>query len=221
MGESAGGCLAVDNLSLSRIAMTLIVKLGLAFFFASSVAADNFDLGGFLSQGKSLLNQVKGDDGGLNITGIGNLLSQATGVELGGIVKEVQRGEGLSLDTVLGVIKRDQNGNSNVANILGKFGYTVKDVVQKVGLGKNEHVATIAEQFITDPTNLDASKIVTLCEALETAEEKPQIGDKLAMLGMTTATVGCPSSARASNEMKFVGNNLALILITLLFSMLY
>merc|ERR1712130_938138 len=207
MGESAGGCLAVDNLSLSRIAMTLIVKLGLAFFFASSVAADNFDLGGFLSQGKSLLNQVKGDDGGLNITGIGNLLSQATGVELGGIVKEVQRGEGLSLDTVLGVIKRDQNGNSNVANILGKFGYTVKDVVQK---------------FITDPTNLDASKIVALCEALETAEEKPQIGDKLAMLGMTTATIGCPTnSARASKEMKFVGSNLALILITLILSMLY
>ena len=174
------------------MAVTVIVKFGLFAFF-STVTADNFDLGGFLSQGKSLLNQVRGEDGGLNITGIGNLLSQATGVELGGIVKQVQRGEGLSLDTVLGLIKKDKNGNSNVANILGQFGYTVKDVVQKVGLGKNEHVATVAEQFLSDPTNLDASKIAALCESLEAAEEKPQIGDKLAMLGMTTSAVGCPN----------------------------
>ena len=41
--------------------MTLIVKLGLAFVFAPSVAADNFDLGGFLSQGKNLIMVKRSD----------------------------------------------------------------------------------------------------------------------------------------------------------------
>ena len=166
----------------------------LAFFFLSSAAANNFDLGGILSQGKSLLNQVKGADGGLNISGIGNLLSQAAGADLGGVIKQVQQGEGLSLDTVLGVIKKDTNGKANAANILGKFGFSVKDVVQMVGLGKNEHVATVAEQFITDPSNLDRSGRVALCEGLEVLlEEKPQVGNRLAMLGMETTSV-CPTN---------------------------
>ena len=174
----------------------------LAFFFFSSAAANNFDLGGILSQGKSLLNQVKGADGGLNISGIGNLVidnvvdnvKEATGTDLGGVVKQVQQGEGLSLDTALGVIKKDTNGKANAANILGKFGFSVKDVVQMVGLGKNEHVATVAEQFITDPSNLDRSGRVALCEGLEVLlEEKPQVGNRLAMLGMETTSV-CPTN---------------------------
>ena len=182
------------------MAMTVIGRL--AFFFFSSVAANSFDFGDFLSQGKSLLNQVKGTDGGLNISGIGNLVidnvvdnvKEATGTDLGGIVKQVQLGEGLSLDTVLGVIKKDKNGKADAANILGKFGFSVKDVVQMVGLGKNEHVATVAEQFITDPGNLDTSGRVALCEGVEALlEEKPQVGNSLAMLGMDTTTV-CPTN---------------------------
>merc|ERR1719234_84265 len=107
------------------MAMTVISSLVLAFFFTSSASANNFDLGGLLSQGQDLLNQVKGADGGLNISGIGNLLldkaagaaadANIGGFDLGGVLKKVRQGEGLSLDTILGSIKKDENGKSNVA----------------------------------------------------------------------------------------------------------
>ena len=175
------------------MAMTFVSNLALlaVFFFFSSGSA--IDLGGLLSQGKSIFNQVKGDDGGLNITGIESLLSQATGADIGGVIKQVKEGEGLSLDTILGFIKKDKNGTANVANILGKFGYSVKDVLQMLGL-RNDHVATVAEQFIADPGNLDKSGVVALCEGLEVLkEEKPQVGSRLAMLGMEPTTIGCPN----------------------------
>ena len=185
------------------MALTVISNLALALFFFSSASANNFDLGGLLSQGQDIFNQVKGSDGGLNISGIGNLLlDKATGAaadakigdfDLGGVLKRVKEGEGLSLDTILGSIKKDENGKSNVPAILGRFGYSVKDVVQMIGLGKNEHVATVAEQFITDPENLDQGGRVALCEGLDVLlEEKPQVGGSLAILGMDTITV-CPN----------------------------
>ena len=181
-----------------EMALTVISKM--AFFFISSASGNSFDLGGLLSQGQDILNQVKGSDGGLNISGIGNLLlDKATGAaadaniggfDLGGVLKRVKEGEGLSLDTILGSIKKDENGKSNVPAILGRFGYSVKDVVRTIGLGKNDHVATVAEQFITDPENLDKGGRVALCEGLEALlEEKPQVGGSLAMLGMDTTTV--------------------------------
>merc|ERR1719381_117116 len=100
--------------------MTLISNLALLSFFFFFSSAYAIDLGGLLSQGKSIFNQVKGDDGGLNITGIGSLLSQATGADIGGVIKQVKEGEGLSLDTVLGSIKKDKNGTgtADVTNIL-------------------------------------------------------------------------------------------------------
>ena len=175
------------------MAMTLISNLALLSFFFFFSSGSAIDLGGLLSQGKNILHQVKGEDGGLNITGIESLLSQATGADIGGVIKQVKEGEGLSLDTILGFIKKDKNGTANVANILGKFGYSVKDALQMLGL-RNDHVATVAEQFITDPGNLDKSGVVALCEGLEVLkEEKPQVGSRLAMLGMEPTTIGCPN----------------------------
>ena len=176
--------------------MAAINNLALTFLFFpffSTTSAINFDLGGILDQVK---DQVKEASGGLNVSSIGDLVNQATGVDvndLGGILNQVKQGQGqggLSLDTILSFLKKDENEKMNVADILGKFGYSVKDVLQMVGLGKNEHVATVAEQFITDPANLDKSGQVALCEGLEAIlEEKPEVGSSLAMLGMDTTTV--------------------------------
>ena len=75
---------AINNLALTF----------LFFSFFSTTSAINFDLGGILDQVK---DQVKEASGGLNVSSIGDLVNQATGVDvndLGGILNQVKQGQG-------------------------------------------------------------------------------------------------------------------------------
>ena len=135
---------------------------------------------------------------------LGGLLDQATGgnvdlsnVDLGGLLNPRGQGQGqgqgqggLNLDTIL---VKDESGKVNMAETLKRleaFGFTLKDLLKAAGLGDNPQVLMIAEQFITDPNSLDEGKKVIVCEAMEVLmEDKPEVGNTLATLGMDTTTL--------------------------------
>ena len=166
------------------------------------VSSNNADLG-------SLLNQASGGNGGLNNGNLGGLLNQATGGNggldnLGGLLNQATGGNG-GLNNVdlgdllnqatggnLGLVK-DEDGKVNMAETLKelqKLGLTLKDLLKAAGLGDNPQVLAIAEQFITDPNSLDEGQKVIVCEAMEVLmEDKPEVGNTLATLGMDTTTL--------------------------------
>merc|ERR1712037_904297 len=125
------------------------------------VSSNNVDLG-------SLLNQASGGNGGLNNVDLGDLLNQGGN---------------------LGLVK-DEDGKVNMAETLRelqKLGLTLKDLLKMAGLPDNPQVLAIAEQFITDPNSLDEGQKVIVCEAMEVLmEDKPEVGNTLATLGMDT-----------------------------------
>ena len=169
------------------------------------VSSNNADLG-------SLLNQASGGNGGLNNGNLGGLLNQATGGNggldnLGGLLNQATGGNG-GLNNVdlgdllnqatggnLGLVK-DEDGKVNMAETLKelqKLGLTLKDLLKAAGLGDNPQVLAIAEQFITDPHSLDEGQKVIVCEAMEVLmEDKPEVGNTLATLGMDTTTLCAP-----------------------------
>ena len=131
------------------------------------VSSNNADLG-------SLLNQASGGNGGLNNVDLGDLLNQGGN---------------------LGLVK-DEDGKVNMAETLKelqKLGLTLKDLLKMAGLPDNPQVLAIAEQFITDPNSLDEGQKVIVCEAMEVLmEDKPEVGNTLATLGMDTTTLCAP-----------------------------
>ena len=147
------------------------------------ISSNNVDLGSLLNQATGgnggldnlgdLLNQASGGNGGLNNVDLGDLLNQATGGNLG--------------------LVKDEDGKVNMAETLKelqKLGLTLKDLLKAAGLGDNPQVLAIAEQFITDPHSLDEGQKVIVCEAMEVLmEDKPEVGNTLATLGMDTTTL--------------------------------
>jgi len=143
-------------------------------------------------------------------------------IDLGGLLNHgVQgqgqgQGHGLNLDTIL---VKDENGKVNMAEtlkVLQKMGISLKDLLKAAGLGDNPQVLMIAEQFITNPNSLDKGKKVIVCEAMEVLmEDKPQVGNTLATLGMNTTTICASSSAvpepEPSNKSSSVGLSFLLV----------
>lgn len=123
-----------------------------------------------------------------------------------------------SLDTYL---VKDDSGKVNMAETLKelqKQGLTLKDLLKLAGLSDNPQVLAIAEQFITDPNSLDEGQKVIVCEAMEVLmEDKPEVGNTLATLGMDTTTLCAMSSPvpnqDLSNKSSSVGIHLGLFLI--------
>lgn len=148
------------------------------------VSSNNVDLG-------SLLNQATGGNGGLD--NLGDLLNQASGGNGG--LNNVDLGDLLNQGGNLGLVK-DEDGKVNMAETLKelqKLGLTLKDLLKAAGLGDNPQVLAIAEQFITDPNSLDEGQKVIVCEAMEVLmEDKPEVGNTLATLGMDTTTLCAP-----------------------------
>ena len=140
------------------------------------VSSNNVDLG-------SLLNQATGGNGGLD--NLGDLLNQASGGNGG--LSNVDLGD---------LLVKDEDGKVNMAETLKelqKLGLTLKDLLKAAGLGDNPQVLAIAEQFITDPNSLDEGQKVIVCEAMEVLmEDKPEVGNTLATLGMDTTTLCAP-----------------------------
>merc|ERR1712210_298169 len=139
----------------------------------------------------SLLNQASGGNGGLD--NLGDLLNQASGGNGG--LNNVDLGDLLDQAT----------------------GDTLKDLLKMAGLGENPQVLAIAEQFITDPNSLDEGQKVIVCEAMEVLmEDKPEVGNTLATLGMDTTTLCATSSPEdPSNKSSSVGIHFGLSLILL------
>ena len=148
------------------------------------VSSNNVDLG-------SLLNQATGGNGGLD--NLGDLLNQASGGNGG--LNNVDLGDLLNQGGNLGLVK-DEDGKVNMAETLKelqKLGLTLKDLLKMAGLPDNPQVLAIAEQFITDPNSLDEGQKVIVCEAMEVLmEDKPEVGNTLATLGMDTTTLCAP-----------------------------
>ena len=117
-------------------------------------------------------------------SGMGRVINHANGQGQG------QRQGGIDLDTIL---VKDENGKVNMAEtlkVLQNMGFTLKDLLKMAGLGDNPQVLTIAEQFITDPNSLDEEKKVIVCEAMEVLmEDKPEVVNTMATLGMDTTTL--------------------------------
>ena len=148
------------------------------------VSSNNVNLG-------SLLNQATGGNGGLD--NLGDLLNQASGGNGG--LNNVDLGDLLNQGGNLGLVK-DEDGKVNMAETLKelqKLGLTLKDLLKMAGLPDNPQVLAIAEQFITDPNSLDEGQKVIVCEAMEVLmEDKPEVGNTLATLGMDTTTLCAP-----------------------------
>merc|ERR1712037_722614 len=126
------------------------------------------------------------------------------------------------------LLNQASGGNGGLNNVdLGDLldqatGDTLKDLLKMAGLGENPQVLAIAEQFITDPNSLDEGQKVIVCEAMEVLmEDKPEVGNTLATLGMDTTTLCATSSPEdPSNKSSSVGIHfgLSLILIPVAFA---
>ena len=134
------------------------------FILFSGVSASDFS--GFF-------DQIKEVSRGFNLSNVGDLINEAVvpgsllekGQDLfkkGQDLLEQARQGNLSLDTIVGMLPKDANGKATAASSLNKLGLSVREVVSLAGLGKNEHVARVAEQFISDPQNLDENGKVVL-----------------------------------------------------------
>ena len=134
------------------------------FILFSGVSASDFS--GFF-------DQIKEVSRGFNLSNVGDLINEAVVpgslLEKGqdffkksqDLLKQARQGN-VSLDTIVGMLPKDANGKATAASSLNKLGLSVREVVSLAGLGKNEHVARVAEQFISDPQNLDENGKVVL-----------------------------------------------------------
>ena len=134
------------------------------FILFSGVSASDFS---------GLLDKIKEVGSSFNISNVGDLINEAVVpgslLEKGqdffkkgqDLLKQARQGN-VSLDTILGMLPKDANGKATAASSLNKLGLSVREVVNLAGLGKNPHVARVAEQFISDPQNLDENGKVVL-----------------------------------------------------------
>merc|ERR1712180_460131 len=175
----------VDNFSNKMAAKKNLVYTCVFFILFNGVSASDFS--GFL-------DKIKEVGSSFNISNVGDLINEAVVpgslLEKGqDLFKQARQGN-VSLDTIVGMLPKDANGKAASVSSLNKLGLSVREVVNLAGLGKNEHVARVAEQFISDPQNLDENGKVALCEGLKASvEEKPEVAGGLQMLGMDTNVI--------------------------------
>merc|ERR1711962_594148 len=208
------------------MAKTITLSLFVNF---PTLMANTIDIGGILNLAGganggldvgSILNNANVD---LNNVDIGSIVDQVNGggdVDIGGIIDKVIQGQGqgqgnLNLETLLGLIPKDDNGKVKAEGLkeLEKYGITLGKILEMAGLGNNPQVVDIVEQFIVDPNSLDEGSKAMVCEAVEVfQEENPKVESTFASLGMDTSTL-CdnPSDREPIHVSSSVGIKLASI----------
>merc|ERR1711962_1065524 len=201
--------LEVDTLCSAAMAKTITLSLFVNF---PTLMANTIDIGG-------LLNQAEGANGGLDV---GSILNNANvdlnnldlnNVDIGSIVDQINGGGDVDLETLLGMIPKDDNGKVKAEGLkeLEKYGITLGKILEMAGLGNNPQVVDIVEQFIVDPNSLDEGSKAMVCEAVEVfQEENPKVESTFASLGMDTSTL-CdnPSDREPIHVSSSVGIKLA------------
>ena len=126
--------------------MAKIITLSLVVIFPT-LMANTIDIGG-------LLNQAGGANGGLDV---GSILNNAN-VDLnnldlnnvGSIVDLINGGGDVDLETLLGMIPKDDNGKVKAEGLkeLEKYGITLGKILEMAGFGNNPQVVSNLKQEI-------------------------------------------------------------------------
>ena len=145
------------------MAKTITLSLFVNF---PTLMANTIDIGGLLNQAGganggldvgSILNNANVD---LNNVDIGSIVDQVDGggdVDIGGIIDKVIQGQGqgqdqgnLNLETLLGLIPKDDNGKVKAEGLkeLEKYGITLGKILEMAGLGNNPQVVGNLKQEI-------------------------------------------------------------------------
>ena len=134
--------------------------------------ANTVDIGGLLNQAGganggldvgSILNNANVDLNNLDLNNvnIGSIVDQVNSgdVDISGILDQVNQGQGqgqgqgvLNLETLLGMIPKDDNGKVNMAEglkELEKIGVTLGKLLEMAGFGNNPQVVNNLKQEIT------------------------------------------------------------------------
>ena len=138
-----------------------------------TLMANTVDIGGLLNQAGganggldvgSILNNANVDLNNLDLNNvdIGSIVDQVNGggdVDLSDILDQVNQGQGqgqgqgvLNLETLLGMIPKDDNGKGNMAEglkELEKIGVTLGKLLEMAGFGNNPQVVNNLKQEIT------------------------------------------------------------------------
>merc|ERR1711973_960258 len=195
-----------------------------------TLMANSIDIGGLLNQAGganggldvgSILNNANLNNLDLNNVDIGSIVDQVNSgdVDISGILDQVNQGQDqgdLNLETLLGMIPKDDNGKVNMAEglkELEKIGVTLGKLLEMAGFGNNPQVVEIMKQFIDDPNSLDEGSKAMVCEAVEVLqEENPKAESILAGLGMDTTTL-CESPS--NGDLIHVSNSAGINIVSL------
>ena len=150
------------------MAKTITLSLFVNF---PTLMANTIDIGGLLNQAGganggldvgSILNNANVDLNNLDLNNvdIGSIVDQVDGggdVDIGGIIDKVIQGQGqgqdqgnLNLETLLGLIPKDDNGKVKAEGLkeLEKYGITLGKILEMAGLGNNPQVVGNLKQEI-------------------------------------------------------------------------
>ena len=150
--------------------MAKIITFSLFVNFPT-LMANTLDLGGLLNQAGganggldvgSILNNANLNNLDLNNVDIGSIVDQVNSgdVDISGILDQVNQGQGqeqgqgegqgvLNLETLLGMIPKDDNGKVNMAEglkELEKIGVTLGKLLEMAGFGNNPQVVSNLKQ---------------------------------------------------------------------------
>ena len=128
------------------MAKTITLSLFVNF---PTLMANTIDIGG-------LLNQAGGANGGLDV---GSILNNANvdlnnldlnNVDIGSIVDQINGGGDVDLETLLGMIPKDDNGKVKAEGLkeLEKYGITLGKILEMAGFGNNPQVVSNLKQEI-------------------------------------------------------------------------
>ena len=128
-----------------------------------TLMANSIDIGGLLNQAGganggldvgSILNNANLNNLDLNNVDIGSIVDQVNSgdVDISGILDQVNQGQDqgdLNLETLLGMIPKDDNGKVNMAEglkELEKIGVTLGKLLEMAGFGNNPQVVNNLKQ---------------------------------------------------------------------------
>ena len=133
--------------------MAKIITFSLFVNFPT-LMANTIDIGG-------LLNQAGGANGGLDV---GSILNNANvdlnnldlnNVDIGSIVDQINGGGDVDLETLLGMIPKDDNGKvkaEGLKELEKQYGITLGKILGMAGLGNNPQVVSNLKQKIIEIT---------------------------------------------------------------------